>query len=301
VPWEIFEDSPWQMSRGERAAIEGVLAAFRPALALEIGSAEGACLQRIASYAGEVHAFDLQAPRLEQGANVTLHTGDSHELLPAFLSQLAERGRNVDLVILDGDHSPEGVRQDLEDLLNSPALARSVILIHDTANERVRSGVDAVRFAAWPKVAHVQLDFIPGHLFAEPQLRNQLWYGIGLVLVDSARLAYENAAIYEQRYHPAAPLLAEIRDLVVAREQVPSPSRDSGPEVGQLHRRVAKLGVELRAAKVREDQLEAELTGLRERVQRADAVLEDITASASWKLTEPLRVVKRRVLSADKG
>ena len=51
--------------------------------------------------------------------NVTLHTGDSHELLPPFLAELAEQGRNVDFVIVDGDHSSEGVRRDLEDLLNS--------------------------------------------------------------------------------------------------------------------------------------------------------------------------------------
>ena len=51
VPIEIFEDQVWQMSRGERAAVEGVLAALEPALAIEIGSAEGASLRRIAPHA----------------------------------------------------------------------------------------------------------------------------------------------------------------------------------------------------------------------------------------------------------
>ncbi len=283
MPWEIFDPSPWQMSRGERAAVEGILAAMRPSLAIEIGSAEGACLRRLASYGGEVHSFDLQPPQLDQAANVTLHTGDSHELLPAFLSELAQQDRNVDLVIVDGDHTPEGVRQDLQDLLDSPALGRSAILIHDTANERVRAGLDAVHFSAWPKVSHVELDWIPGHLFAEPSLRNELWYGLGLVLVDAARLAYTNGSVYEQRYHPAAPLLAEVRDFVVARENQPVAGRSA-----------VKLGMELRAAESRQAQLEEEMALLRERLRRSDAALRDIKGSPSWKLTEPLRSAKHK-------
>ena len=47
------------MSFGERAALEGVLAQLRPRLALEIGSAEGGSLARIAAYACEVHSVDV--------------------------------------------------------------------------------------------------------------------------------------------------------------------------------------------------------------------------------------------------
>ena len=221
MPIEIFEDTVWQMSLGERAAVEGLLCQLEPSLAIEIGSMEGACLRRIAAHAEEVHSFDVSPPTLEQPDNVTVHTGDSHELLPRFLASLSEQRRNVDFAIVDGDHTPAGVRQDIEDLLDSPALADTVILIHDTANEGVRRGVDAVRFAAWPKVSHVELDWIPGQLFAEPALRNELWYGLGLVVVDAARLAYQNGSVYERRYQPAGPLLAEIRELVQARERVP--------------------------------------------------------------------------------
>ena len=77
----IFADTIWQMSLGERAAIEGVLAELKPRVAIEIGSMEGACLRRIAAHAEEVHSLDLQPPTLEVPANVTLHTGSSHELL----------------------------------------------------------------------------------------------------------------------------------------------------------------------------------------------------------------------------
>jgi len=295
VPVQIFADTVWQMSLGERAAVEGVLAQLKPELAIEIGSAEGACLRRIAAHAGEVHSFDLVAPVGEPPDNVTLHTGDSHELLPAFLARLADQSKTVDFVLVDGDHTPEGVRRDVEDLLDCTALAQTVILIHDTANERVRRGLDAVRFAAWPKVAHVELDWIPGQLFAEPALRNELWYGLGLVVLDSSRLAYASGSVYEQRYQPAAALLSEIRELAVARERVPAPADPRRVQTSTLRRHLVRLEAQLGQAWQREAELSAALVPLQQRVEGAERVLENIKGSASWRMTEPLRTAKRRV------
>ena len=196
------------------------------------------------------------------------------------------------------------MKRDLEDLLDSAAIARSVILIHDTANERVRQGVDSVRFATWPKVAHVDLDWIPGQLFAEPAVHNELWYGLGLVLVDSSRLAYRNGSVYERRYHPAAQLLAEMRELVLARELAPEVlQRSPLVEAIDLRKRLVRLGAELSAARTYEGELLGEVMRLRDeldgapraQVSRAERALEDIKGSASWKATEPLRTAKRRV------
>lgn len=295
VSLEIFEDPVWQMSLGERAAVEGVLTQLRPSLAIEIGSMEGACLQRIAAHSEETHSFDLNPPSLPAAGNVTLHTGDSHALLAPFLDELSRQERNVDFVLVDGDHSPEGVRQDLEDLLNSAAVARTVILIHDTANERVRRGVDAVRFAAWPKVVHVELDWIPGHLFAEPALRNELWYGIGLVIVDVRTPAYFSGSVHEQRFHPAGALLVQIRDLVLERERVPAGAQSSRSEAVTLRRRLAALELQLSAARTAEARLRAEVLTLRPRLEGAQRALENITGSATWKLTEPFRGAKQRL------
>jgi hypothetical protein len=325
VTLEIFDDAVWQMSLGERAAVEGVLVQVQPALAIEVGSMQGACLRRIAAHSQEAHSFDLQAPSLPMPANVTLHTGDSHELLPTFLAKLAAQERNVDFVMVDGDHSPEGVRRDIEDLLDTRATARTVILIHDTANERVREGVDSVRYAAWPKVAHVELDWIPGQLFAEPGLRNELWCGIGLVLVDSSRLAYSNGSVYQQRYLPAAHLLAQARDLVLVRELTPPGAQSADDphaarrriaeleaelgarlaarervaaleaELGFARRRIDALEAEVQPTRQRAAELEAELAGAWHRITGAERALASITGSASWKMTEPLRSAKQRV------
>ena len=179
---DLFLAAHWQMAFGERAAIEGVVAALRPALAIELGTAQGGSLASIAAHCSEVHTFDLEPSVADVPAHVHLHAGDSHVLLAQLLAELVEAGRNVDFVLVDGDHSPDGVRRDLTDLLDSPAVGRTVILLHDMANEAVRAGVAAVEFGRYPKVAYVDLGFI-----ALPQPEGALverWGGLGLVVVD---------------------------------------------------------------------------------------------------------------------
>lgn len=263
----LFEDSVWQMSLGERAAVEGVLGTLRPRLAIEIGTAEGAALRRIAAHAEEVHAFDLFPPSLPVPENAVLHTGNSHELLPALLRELAEAGRSADFALVDGDHSAGGVRRDLEDLLDSPGFARGAILVHDIANEEVRRGVDAVRFEGYPKVTHVELDWVPGQMFAQAELRHELWFGLGLVLVDTAAFAY-GAGAYEERYYPNAPLLVEARDRVLEREAampVPSPANQRS------------------------------ILGLQRQLEHERALRTALLAEPSWRLTAPLRRLRGRV------
>jgi hypothetical protein len=272
-----LHDPAWQMSSGEQAAIAGLVERIDPKLAIEIGTADGACAGRLAERVPEIHCFDLSPPQLQLPDSVSLHIGDSHELLPQVLADLAQKGRNVDLVLVDGDHSPSGVRRDIEDLLDSPAIGRTAIVIHDTANERVRLGVDAVRFAAWPKVAYVHLDWIPGQLFREPGLENELWYGLGLVIVDSARTTYGDGEVFEQRYFPTAPLLAEGRAAALASDEGAAEPPQSGTPPQEL------------------DGLRWELDQTREQLDRRQEELAGLLNSTSWKLTAPLRRAKLRL------
>jgi hypothetical protein len=208
-----FLDGPQQMSFGERAALEGVLALTSPRLAIEIGTAEGGSLQRIAAHAAEVHSFDLVPPPAEVAGlpNVTFHSGDSHQLLPEVLGQLSEAGRNVDFVLVDGDHSTEGVRRDLEDLLASPAIAETTILLHDTANEVVRAGIDSVPLDDYEKVSYAELDFVAGYMFKTPEMLNELWGGLGFVLVGSGHQRGAGEPALQQRMFETAMLLREAK------------------------------------------------------------------------------------------
>jgi hypothetical protein len=260
-------------------------------LSVEIGTAEGGSLDRIAAYSSSVHSFDLVPPQLsaEHATNVTLHTGDSHELLPIELDGFAKRGENVDFVMLDGDHSSAGVRRDLEDLLNSEALATTVILIHDTTNETVRSGLDSVHYDVWPKVAHVDLDFVPGYVFSEERVRYQLWGGLGVVIVDSSRLAYASASSVEDRYFSTSQLLAVARDALVQQE---SPGASGGRPDGNE----SEPGHEDESTPDQEEKLLGYIGQLEEEILRLtsvsahhEAVWRGMMNSLSWKITSPLR------------
>jgi hypothetical protein len=220
LPLEIFKSTSWQMSLGERAALEGVLSQARPSLSIELGTAQGGSLQRIAHYSDEAHTFDLIAPEFDADRfpNVTFHIGDSHELLPEVLEKLAEEGRNVDFVLVDGDHASEGVRRDLEHLLESPAVGSTIIVLHDTLNEWVRNGVTAVPITSYPKVVHYELDFVPGYLLRE-EPHSELWGGLGLIVIDSTRLRYGTPSASPDRYWDVSPWLRRARDEIASREQ----------------------------------------------------------------------------------
>jgi hypothetical protein len=226
LPLDIFQIPDWQMSLGERAALEGLLVALKPTLSIELGTAQGGSLERIALHSNEVHTFDLIDPPLDRGRfeNVTFHVGDSHELLPALLTELAGLGRNVDFVLVDGDHSSGGVKSDVTDLLDSPAVASTVIVMHDTLNENVREGLEQVPYEAYPKVSHIDLDFVGGYMFRQEALRYELWGGLGLLLVDAKRRAYFSHPVRQQRYYSPYPIFREMRDLVVERDRNGEPS-----------------------------------------------------------------------------
>lgn len=98
----------WQMAPGERAAITGLLALARPAVAIELGTAQGGSLRQLAAFSGHVHSFDLAPGVLDPPANATLHAGDSHVLLPRILGELHEAQTSVGFALVDGDHSPAG-------------------------------------------------------------------------------------------------------------------------------------------------------------------------------------------------
>jgi Methyltransferase domain len=222
-PGDLLADEPWQMTLGERAALEGLLVRLAPDLAIEIGTAQGGSARCIARHAREVHSFDLIHPEglTDELPNVVAHTGDSHLLVPAVLDRLAAAGRRVDFALVDGDHTADGVRRDVEDLLASPAVERTVIVAHDTANEEVRSGLVALDLAARPQVAYVDLDFVAGHLSAGGAFAGQLWGGLGLIVIDPVARRARVPRVEDDEFHPGGELLRVARDSLAA-DQPPS-------------------------------------------------------------------------------
>ncbi len=258
---ELLGGSEWKMSLGERAALEGMLSLLEPSVSVEIGTLEGGSLERVSTHSELVHSFDLArhpSVTTERFPNVEFHEGDSHELLPAALSELAAAGTNIDFALVDGDHTAEGARRDVQDLLDSPATGRAVILIHDTLNERVRAGLEQVDFDR-EKVTFVELDFVVGQLWHGGSFDHALWGGLGLVVTGWE--LQRSAPGHANRPHDAA-------------------------EVYETFRRTLAAGA------VERPQY-GEIRSLERQVLDTQASMRLMERSVSWRLTTPLRRLKR--------
>jgi cephalosporin hydroxylase len=253
----MWADETCQMSFGERSALEGLLSQRKPRLTIEIGTYEGGSLSFLARHSTHVHTFDLYDLVLDRTAfdNVTFHTGDSKALLPELLRSLEHEGATVDVALVDGDHSAEGVRQDLQNLLDSPATSATLVLLHDTMNEETREGIERVGLANHPKVVYHELDFVSGYEFAGGHFDGQAWGGLGLVVTGARPLPGYRESSAQRRYVPPFELMHGSR------------------------------------------RLRGELELSRREAAHSRRWLDAIQSSPSWRITAPLRWVKRRLLS----
>jgi hypothetical protein len=225
------------MSFGERAALEGVLATLRPSVAIEIGTAQGGTLLRIASHAREVHSIDVSHDELsvELPANVALHTAPSTEVLPGLLAELHATGRSVDFALVDGDHSYEGVIADIRLLLESGCTASSVILVHDSMNEEIRAGIEAAGIEDHAAVAYFEPDFVPGYVFRTGAARHTAWGGLALIICErSVSPAYAERKRQWRYYEPYGAIQRLRRELLAAdRAQDAGTAEAPGPHPDQ--------------------------------------------------------------------
>lgn len=260
---DLFPVIEWLMFPGERAALEGILSSVQPHVSIEVGTFRGGSLERISAHSHMVHAFDRAfEPEVtpERFPNVVLHAGDSHELLPAALEGIAAAGLNVDFALVDGDHSARGARRDLEDLLGSPAVQRTVILLHDTLNERVRAAFEAINFDAYENVRYVDLDFVPGRIRNGGPLKDQLWGGLALVVTGWSSPGTDDI--------PSVYASTDVIDAFL-----------TSPDGGDRVRRPQYV----------------ELAKLETRVASLRRQLARIEQSWSWRSTAPLRSVRSRL------
>ena len=273
---EIFARSDWQMTLGERAALDGVLAELSPRLAIEVGTAEGGSLARIAAHSDEVHAIELTRERLAAcPPNAHFHQGDSREVLPALLAGFVEQKRRLDFGLLDGDHSAEGARADLSALLESPAVQRTVILVHDSFNPEVRSGIESAGAAEHPKVIGFDLDFVSGRLAKLGPFADQMLGGFALVIVDEE--AAVRARTVELGFYSLRPTPILYHDAYETMLRGPRMiDREADPPAGR-EARPARLA----PAHLQHEHLRRELEAMR--------------SSRSWRLTAPLRSINARV------
>lgn len=185
-----YEKLHWQMTTCEQLALSQVLESLSPEHAIEIGTHRGGSLQVLAHHCRQVDSIDID-PSIPEAlgglfSNVTFHTGNSSELLPNILSQAVRANHPVDFVLIDGDHSSEGVRRDINCLLSLRPITKMVVLMHDAFNPDCRAGIVSANWRECPYVHEVEIDFIPGvyhqHAYDSAAART-MWGGFACALL----------------------------------------------------------------------------------------------------------------------
>ena len=145
--------------------LTSILLRHKPQCSIEVGTYKGGSLSLLAQLSAEVYSIDIDPEVCEKFShfqNVRFLTGDSGQLLPTLLRELTSKGVGVDFLLIDGDHSAEGVLRDLNSVLDYIPLAPMFVVTHDSFNPDCRRGMLA---ADWQRSAYchwVDLDFVPG-------------------------------------------------------------------------------------------------------------------------------------------
>lgn len=116
--------------------------------------------------------------------NVEFVIGDSKATLPLIIDGINASDREINFILIDGDHSEEGVRIDITNCLEyRPKTRPTIILMHDSCNPTVRNGIKDAPWSDSPYLHEVFFDFVPGVLFDWDSLKGQIWGGFAAAVM----------------------------------------------------------------------------------------------------------------------
>ena len=148
----------------------------------------------LSRFCKKVYALDID-PACEtsfrgQFANVDFMTGDSTHTLPALLSRLQAERAPLGFILIDADHSRDGVWRDIESILRYVPERPLYVLMHDSFNPECRRGMREAHWSVNPYVHLVELDFVSGRFVTqEEDGYRQMWCGFALaVLLPERRI-----------------------------------------------------------------------------------------------------------------
>ncbi len=178
----------WQMSHAERMAMSHLLRLLRPKLSIEVGTYQGGSLSLLSAHSGWVYSLDIDPDIPKKFAhfrNTTFITESSLTALPALLARLEAESAPLEFILIDGDHSHEGVRHDLNAVLRYRPSRRVHVLLHDSFNPACRAGMLSADWAGARHVAFADLDFIHGKVVQQGgPFDGELWGGLALLVLD---------------------------------------------------------------------------------------------------------------------
>ena len=206
----------WEMVNAEKIALLNLLSDIKPVVSIEIGSREGGSLQLISQLSKTVYSLDIDpsVKKLsEKFTNVNFIIGDSKVTLPLLLIDLHNKNEQPDFILIDGDHSAEGVKNDIENILKLKITKPLVILMHDSFNPICRKGMLDVDYTINKHVEKVEIDFVQGIFSPSATTKGEMWGGFGLIYLNpdtnnnnpiieqTNAYSYDNTLLLSKHYH----------------------------------------------------------------------------------------------------
>jgi predicted O-methyltransferase YrrM len=144
----VITDAPALMLRPERVLLHALVRALRPVRVLEIGTHQGGSTLIMCAALDEVGAGRIVCvepnPAFEPGtwAAVAHRASLIEGVSPDALGEAAEAARGpFDFVFVDGDHTTEGVRRDIEGVLPLLSIG-SYVVFHDAHYWQVAAAIE---------------------------------------------------------------------------------------------------------------------------------------------------------------
>lgn len=179
----------WEMTDAERLALAGLLSDLRPECAVEVGVYRAGSLSVLSRFCKKVYALDIDpacaAHFQDRFTNVEFVTGNSSETLPQVLTRIESAQEKLGFVLIDADHSRDGVLRDINNVLRHTPTQPLYILMHDSFNPECRRGMKEANWVSHPNVHIVDLDFVTGRFVTaeEPDSQRQMWCGFALAVL----------------------------------------------------------------------------------------------------------------------
>ena len=194
VSHRFAQGDEWLMTDAERSALTALLAETRPGCAIEIGTYKAGSLSVISRFCKKVYTLDTddtcRTQFGEKYPNVEFIAGLSGDTLPPLLERIQAAEERLGFVLIDADHSAEGVRRDIENVLRYRPIQPLYIIMHDSFNPEVRRGILQANWSSNPYVHMLEADYVVGRFVtSEEGGYREMWCGFALaVLLPEKRM-----------------------------------------------------------------------------------------------------------------
>jgi len=158
----LIDKCNWQMGIEERASACYLIDKLPiKKVAIEIGSFEGGFLNILSEKFDKTYSCDMNHDRIDKTKynNVEWLLGDSKETIPLLIKKINNSDEEVSFILIDGDHSYNGAKIDLQNVLNIKPKNDMFILLHDSWYPPVREAICSTNFNNNNYVKYINTDY----------------------------------------------------------------------------------------------------------------------------------------------